>query len=408
MKKIKAILLVAALLLVFAPAAAFAATPVGTETELKTAITNASAGETIILNADITDATTIEIPVGKEITIDLNGHDITGTSTQGSNYELIKNQGTLTITDSSSTPGTISFKYTGADSSWGWYSNTISNMGTLTVTGGVTVENTTAAYSSHIFFAIDNNSSARSAYLTVTGGATVSCANYRAIRQFANNGPTRTNEAVIDGATIEGQIWLNSPNNNDNKGSLTIKGDTTVTGNGKNNGRVVYVEAEKSNSFEVSIEDGEFNGPITVEKADTSTFDPAFVSGGTFSEDVSEFVSPDAAAASYTDESGETKYLVGEESITDAAQSATGGEIVVTQVPAGTDLDLTVGAGVAVTNGTNNGNVTVNDTVVDNGDTYKELVSPPTGDSYAVFMLLALCAAMLALGIAVAKKAVRA
>ena len=81
MKKICTIALVAAMVLALIPATALAATTeAGNASELVDAIANAEDGDTIQLTADI--VVTEEIQVTKTLTIDMNGHNISGTRHQ--------------------------------------------------------------------------------------------------------------------------------------------------------------------------------------------------------------------------------------------------------------------------------------------------------------------------------------
>lgn len=251
---------------------------------LADAIAAAEANATITLLSDITLAESLTIPADKTITLDLNGKTISGSTAQASNFELIRNNGNLTIKDGVGN-GKITFCYTGATSDWGYYSNTISNYGTLTLESG-TVENTTQALDSHIFFAIDNNSTINNANLTIKGGA-VSCANYRAIRQFANSA-TYQNNVAISGGAIQGQIWLQSPNTNKNLGSLTISGGAITGNEGNNTGRAVYVSDAGAGSdvsaLSIRIIDGIITGAVQSGVTDSEAKVFA-ISGGTFSEE---------------------------------------------------------------------------------------------------------------------------
>ena len=254
-------------------------------------------------SAELTE--TLRIPEAKKITLELNGKTISGSTDQTSDFALITNNGELTIQDSAGN-GKITFFYTGATSNWDYCSNTISNRGTLTLESG-TVENTTPALGSHIFFAIDNNSNSRDATLNIEGG-TVSCANYRAIRQFARS-TTYKNDVEITGGAVQGQIWLQSPNTEKNLGSLTISGGT-ITGNaGNDDGRAIYVSDAGSNSdvsgLEIRITGGTIEGAVLSGVTDSAAKVFA-ISGGTFS------IKPDSAylAEGYSAYSVNGKYVV--------------------------------------------------------------------------------------------------
>ena len=90
---------------------------------------------------------TINIPEGKIIILDLNGGTLEQEKECTAHYEMIKNNGTLTIVDNSENKeGRITFEDTGAgDANFGWGSYTIGNYGTLTIENG-TIEHLGAQY----------------------------------------------------------------------------------------------------------------------------------------------------------------------------------------------------------------------------------------------------------------------
>ena len=234
---------------------------------VETALANANKPVVITLYNDVDLPDTFTINGGKEVTLDLNGKTISGTSDATQNYALIRNYGDLTIMDSAEN-GKITFAYTGATSNWGYSSNTIDNLGKLTVESG-TIENTTADLKTHIFFAIDNLSgNGIDAELIINGG-TISCPNYRAIRQFANSA-TAQNSVTVNGGLIEGMIWLHIPHDDISKADLKIK-DGKITGNNKSN-VVVYVEnyfdSSSAEATIVAIEGGIVDGEVVMETND--------------------------------------------------------------------------------------------------------------------------------------------
>ena len=142
------------MLLSLLPVTALAAdVSVGNLTDLQSEIDGATGTTTITLTDDIaagtltnpsTDTGIITIPAGKNITIDLAGHKISGSLvTDGGSYaraHIILNNGTLTITDSSENhTGEIVNTNTGSNDC----TRTVENNGTLTITGG-TISGTVA------------------------------------------------------------------------------------------------------------------------------------------------------------------------------------------------------------------------------------------------------------------------
>ena len=187
---------------------------------LEKAVSKAANGDTITLISDVVLSETITIPESANITLDLNGKNVTYNSTvQGE--AMITNKGTLVINDSVGT-GVINYNYTGtADSSYGKGNYTISNGGTLTVNGGkITIANLRA----HAKYPIDNNSTTGDAILVINGGHLYNY-NTSAIRQFCNS-TTYQNSVTINGGLIEGYsaIWVQNP------GSKTVNGTLSITG----------------------------------------------------------------------------------------------------------------------------------------------------------------------------------
>lgn len=112
-------------------------TPVDSSEDLISAINE---GKNIILTSDfaVTSDTTITVGSGKDITLDLNGHTLSSTSSGSSgNKELFLVKGTLTVQD-----GTITYKHTGDNMGW----NAMSTIFDVTAGGvlnmnGVTAQN---------------------------------------------------------------------------------------------------------------------------------------------------------------------------------------------------------------------------------------------------------------------------
>ena len=138
----------------------------------------------------------ITISNNQNVVLDLNGHHISGTNEQKTTSALIRNVGTLTIEDSSTTKtGEMSFNatqpwiYSEADPS-GYASNLIRNEGTLLVNGGTLINNGSGSAT----YAIDNYTTGK---VTVNDG-TVDAAKTAAIRMFYING----GELNVAGGTI--------------------------------------------------------------------------------------------------------------------------------------------------------------------------------------------------------------
>ena len=109
----------------------------------------------------------------------------------------------------SPTNGKISFTDTGAgDPNFGWGSYTIVNEKNLYVNGG-TIENLSAQNANgsvkHMYCAIQQNNT--KAQLQVNGG-TISTPSYRSIRINAGSLTFGAWATTEEGATIEGQVWI--------------------------------------------------------------------------------------------------------------------------------------------------------------------------------------------------------
>ena len=151
-------------------------------------------------------------------TLNLNGHNITGTDTTEQNFSLIDNRGKLSIIGE----GIISLIAT-VNSGWNRYSAALANNpgGNLTVGEGVTVQHLGGT---DMAYGIDNltNGKGTSAIVTIDGATVKST--YRAIRQFLN-GVEATNELYVNSGVIEGSnksIWMQDPNKNANTGKLVV------------------------------------------------------------------------------------------------------------------------------------------------------------------------------------------
>ena len=228
---------------------------------LKIALSKAESGDTITLLANVN--TTESIEISDKLTIDLNGHTLTGTDTATDSFGLINIQpgADLTINDSS-TDGTGRITLTAKNNrEWNAYSSVISNQrGKLTVNGG-TIEHKGGT---DMAYAIDNltNTGAEIAETTINDGVIKST--YRAIRQFLNSSAEGVNNILtVNGGTIEGEnksIWMQDANASANIGTLTVSDKATLVGD-------VYLSVTKDSTawpVTVSIAAAAFDGSSTV------------------------------------------------------------------------------------------------------------------------------------------------
>ena len=208
-----------------------------------------------VLKADLSLTEIITIPIGKDVTLYLNGKTITGTDTITDSFGLITNKGNLTINGE----GKITLTAT-TDRDWNAYSSVISNNpgGKLTVNGG-TIEHLGGT---DMAYGIDNLTNGKNTYAeTVINGGTVK-STYRAIRMFLN-GIEAENILTVNGGIIEGtnkSIWMQDPNANANTGKLTVSKKASLKGN-----VYLYVTADSTEwPVEVDIATKALSGESTV------------------------------------------------------------------------------------------------------------------------------------------------
>lgn len=223
------------------PGQAWGATTVMDGEELENAF--ATSGE-VELGGDFEVDKTITVPVGVSMKLDLNGHTITGTDNATGNFSLIDNRGTLTINDSVGN-GEIVLEAI-HNRAWDAYSSVLTNSpgGILTIIGG------TIAHlgGSAMAYGIDNltNGSSGTAKVTINGGVVESV--YRSVRMFANSA-SDLNSLVITSGVLNGQVWLQSPNEKQNLASLVIEGGSFAPKG--NDSSSVYVETASSKAVVV-------------------------------------------------------------------------------------------------------------------------------------------------------------
>ena len=237
---------------------------------------------------DIIVTDTIHIPAGAVVTIDLAGKNVYQEKEQTEGYQMILNDGKLTIKDSE---GDGVLRYTDTGNGGEYISDVIYNRGTLIINGG-TIENLSSATvaSNGYPHAVDTYSGIRDTSVTITGG-TIRCASYSAVRMFC---VSATNEAdlVITGGTVKGAIDMQNGTRAAALGSLTITGGTFETTANVNNIRFANWNGGATEySIEASIAGGSFDGSISTAYVPAAAdFDAQIITGGTFSEDVSAYV----------------------------------------------------------------------------------------------------------------------
>ena len=198
----------------------------------------------IVLSGDIdlsqlitraTASNNVTIASGKEVVLDIQSYNISGTDNGTASFGLFNIQPGAKLTIEG-TSGKIQLTAT-QNRGWNAYSSVISNQRGEFVLNGGTIEHlggTDMAYGLDIL----TNTGAGDAKATINGGTVKSP--YRAVRQFLNS-TKATAELYVNGGTIEGankSIWMQNANAHNNPGKLNVaksaelKGDVYVYGSG--------------------------------------------------------------------------------------------------------------------------------------------------------------------------------
>lgn len=242
---------------------------------LEEAFEKAANNSTIIVNKSLTLENPIEVPAGKTITLNLNGKVVDHTKACTGSYQMINNNGNLTITGN----GTLRFTDTGnGDPNFGWGSYTIRNNGTLIVENGTIEHLGNQTPGTHCIQAIFQYSGS-----TTIKDGTIRTPNYRSLRLWHGS-------MTIEGGNMEGQVWVQTQKGD--PATLTIKNGTFAPAGG--DGSSVYVTNDK-NTVTLTIKNGTFNGKLGA--ADFGTLKKS-ITGGTYKNkdgtvfDVSAYLTP--------------------------------------------------------------------------------------------------------------------
>lgn len=225
-------------------------------------------GGEYVLEGDVVLPSALTLAKGKTLVLDLNGHSISHEMECTASYNMITNNGDLTIKGA----GEISFTDTSAGGGSVWGSYTIYNNGTLDVSDATIVHNgTTGDWGSNrpTDVAINNYQGK----VTVNSG-TISSKMFRSLRDFTAGG-----EIVINGGKFEGQIWMQGEGTGSS--SLTINGGEFEPLKGYD-GSSVYL-TNGTNDIEFSVTGGIFKTKIGVADAGKAGVKGS-VKGGTFTQ----------------------------------------------------------------------------------------------------------------------------
>ena len=254
---------------------------------VETYLENADA-DGIRLIRDVELDASLTIPAGRPVVLDLNGKTLSHSTTQTGNYQMILNDGNLTIKDS---VGGGVITYTDLGNGGEYVSNTITNRGTLTVLGGhIKNESSSIVGTNGYPYAIDTSiwGPAEKVETNVYGG-TVECQAYAAFRNRADS----TEELVetnIYGGTIIGRIdHQMSSSKAGVLGTLNISGGTFNRGEGPTQAISIFGAGVNTDASGIvaNITGGTFNAAITINRGQYvplgKNFNEKFISGGTFS-----------------------------------------------------------------------------------------------------------------------------
>ena len=238
-------------------------------------------GGEYVLEGDVVLPSALTLAKGKTLVLDLNGHSITHEMECTASYNMITNNGDLTIKGE----GKISFKDTGSgDPAFGWGTYTITNSGTLSLNGGMienlSNQNPLSGKVVHMYCAIQQSSGT-----TIVNGGVVSNPTYRSIR--INKGAL-----IVNGGIMEGQVWV-QPNQRD----VTLKvngGDFSPRGVDNSS---IYLE-NGTNDIEFSVTGGTFKTKIGADQPDNEGVKGS-VKGGTFTEAAKTGTNPALIAEGY-------------------------------------------------------------------------------------------------------------
>ncbi len=254
---------------------------------LQEAVNNADAGATVTLLDDATLTEGLVVAADKTVVLDLNSFTVSYESALTKGNAAITNNGTLTITDSSAEKtGKITYKSTAPTSNNSYATNTISNNGTLVI-DGVVIENATTAGAS---YAIDNNSSVRSATTTINGNSVVTSQKV-AIRLFANH-QTADNIVNINGGSITGAYAVSVQKSSVGTGKVEVNvTGGTLTATHASYPDAIYSSATKGiaqDNVKINISGGTFDGNVTIGGGgDSTNVETLVIEGGTFKGTIS-------------------------------------------------------------------------------------------------------------------------
>ena len=245
----------------------------------------AADGKTVTLLEDVELQETLVVT--GTTTLDLNGKTISQTKLQTAGYSMIQNDGNLTIEDN---VGGGKISYTDSGNGGEYISNTITNRGTLIVNDGIleNLSSETVKINGYPYVIDTSIWGPATEVNTIINGGSLYCAYYSALRLRADSATEPVN-ITVTGGEISGCIEVQlATQKAAGKGQLTINGGK-ISNTGTANAIFVFGSEGSAENLALSITDGEVSGNVTVKPSVGANFDSQFISGGTFSTDVTDF-----------------------------------------------------------------------------------------------------------------------
>lgn len=270
----------------------FGAKKVADVTTLANAIAN---GGDVVLTDNVVVNSTITVPSGKTVTLDLNGNDISYAVSNSGASAIIDNRGNLEIVGK----GTISFVAENPDLQAipSYATNTITNEATLVIGEGVVVTNESDGGAS---YAVDNKG-----VFTLDGGTLIGkrCA-LRIAKYNQDNVKFTMNSGLVKGAT---PAWIQLPGSNASVAptiDVVINGgtfETTKATSADNNVMYTYSYGNSHANTSITINGGEFlGGTVSIGSGYKGDAPVLTINGGTFEYDVLQWLENDASQVLYS------------------------------------------------------------------------------------------------------------
>ncbi|MBR6792795.1 MAG: SipW-dependent-type signal peptide-containing protein [Clostridia bacterium] len=270
----------------------FPAVEVSTAAELKDAL--ADGISSIALSDDVVVDSTLDVPATADVTLDLNGNNLSYAVANSSASAIINNKGTLEIVGE----GEISFVAANPDLGAipAYATNTITNTGVLTIGEGVVVSNASEGGAS---YAVDNH-----AKFTLNGGTLIG--NRCALRVAKYNPPEV--EFIMNSGLVEAKTpaWIQLAGSNANTApsiKVTINGGTfksTKASSADNNVLYTYSFGNSHANTSITINDGEFlGGTVSIGSGYKGDAPALTINGGTFEYDVLQWLAGDTSNVLY-------------------------------------------------------------------------------------------------------------